>query len=153
MKNIFLAIAVMAVSLSANATEQKSEGQRVVVECRGYVGKVSVFLQSSMPQNDPTQAVTSVEVGLVVKTWQPKQEFYYEEPKTVGGDLAIEGTVEADKGSYAMSFPSSWISQVSEKSTSFRTGLTIKGGIVNGNVEVHCNASLKEIKKTNNYSI
>ena len=94
--------------------------------------------------------MTSLELGYVVKTWQPSQKFdYVEAVQQTGQTVAIEGLVGAasDHGTFKLNLP--WYDgKFDSNETSFMTGLKLSAGIVNGNVTLRCTAVLKNIKST-----
>jgi hypothetical protein len=154
MKSLILIVAMFAVPFAAQAQDEPQ--QNVVVKCRGYAGQLSIYFQSDVPVKYPDQAVSSLEVGLVVKKWAPSQTWDYASTETKGKTVELEGALAAGAGDYKFVVP--WIEddgmggtmsgdrQYNIATKSFTTSLTLKTAVYSGNLSVSCDTTLRTVK-------
>jgi hypothetical protein len=148
MLKVLIAVAALAGSFSANAYEYTSNYDRVYIECHGYLNKFSIYLESSMIPGRPDTAITNLELGVVVKTWQ-RQRFEWEaeqEANTTAGSIALEGNVGGGLDVFKLSIPEA-VLMADQQGKEFYSGLTLKGSLVKGNTSLACKASLRKIKR------
>ena len=136
--------------LSANAYEQnfQNETERIVVECRGYVDKFSIFVESFIDPKSEVKPTTNLEIGYVVKSWKPVDYEYVQETKTTGASVELEGSVSGGQGSYKMEVP--WFDYLVNTSN-FTTSLALKTSVVNGNIRLNCKTSLQKVRTKGTY--
>lgn len=153
MRNIFLGAIILLCAAMAHAEDLSSEAITKIVEikCDGTVDKFSINYKSLLDPKTSKMVKSSIDLGYRVQVWQSPEEQnpYMVESKVKSNYVGIDATLGASQSSYHIEIPSwgaDWDSQVQ----SFTTTLTLKTGIVDGNVAVDCSASLIEAKKKKN---
>jgi hypothetical protein len=149
---IALAVSLFSFSFHSAAQEGTEPGlaQVVHIECHGYVDKFSVFFTTTFLPDNIEGAVSSLEIGYVLKTWQPKREYEFVESRVSSEAIAIEGTVGAGQGSFRFDLPSLY--SIAGSESSFTTGITVRTSVVRGKLMVNCQTSLKQVKSKTKYT-
>ena len=151
MKSTLLVLAILSTPFSAFAYDHEDQVQNVVVKCHGIVdNKFTIHFQSDIPVEAPDQAVSQLEVGLILKTWEPARTYNYEEVYDITKkNVELEGSVSAGAGDYKVKLP--WGDDYFATTQSFSTALTLKTSLYTGKVKVNCDATLRTVKqKTHN---
>ncbi len=159
MKNyILLAISLLFLG-TANAQSFEFDSEIAIVKCKGTKDQFSIFLTSYIDPATKTAIASTAEIGYIVKVWESKDAGFLmgEIDSSINMQsnyVAIEGAIESNQTTYKYTMP--WFygetgevgGEVSGKgqNNEFVTSLTLKTGIVNGNVKVECTAALKKTK-------
>ncbi len=152
-KGLFIALIASMVSMDwAKAYEFESVIDVVQVKCEGQLNQFIVNLVSFMDPKDMKVVKSKIDLSLKVKSWESlhvANGFVVEPVKKSGNYVGIEASIEENSAKYRMEVPQWFNYGWNQNSTTFQTALTLKAGVVNGDLNVDCQASLIKGKITN----